>query len=158
MSEIPEHYVHYLILSDLGAGLGWYAPWEVDEADSYGGVLTIPVSGGSPFDEYVVEVVHAGAAREPEMHILTRLNDTEFSADIHGIEINLRVFDAGELALPHNYIGNLHHDDFACKLLAIQPVENGLYDIILDKLRGVLIGCDPFRHYTHRDGSPLSDV
>lgn len=161
MTLVSNHYVHLLVLRELdGGGYGWLAPVELDDDDSSGAALVIPVkTDGQPFQEgYWLEVAvleNGSWRRLSEMFPLKHINAEEFaletnSADIPFVETKV---EASRRLLP--YAGSLDHPDFTHSLLQIEPVKGDVFDLLLNESKVFLVGCYPFEHYRNQDGSRL---
>jgi len=157
MTDVTSHYVHFLLLRDLGQGPGWYTPYELKEHAPSGYALALPVPGSEPFSEYWLEVRYGdGASSHIAPMILRSTGAGTYSLECSAFEAPFRERHAGDGRRGYHYLGDLYHPDFAYELVEVEPAYiDDIYDHILEQMGATLIGCYPFNHYRDRNGNQI---
>jgi hypothetical protein len=163
MTLVSSHYVHLLVRREFREGeFGWLAPYELDSDDPSGAGLAIPVGAdGVPFPEYWIQVATLEGGKWTLIDQAFEFKFTEpgfFALETPSGDVRFREAEPPKdqpRALP--YVGRLLHDDLNHhRLVEVVPIEDDVFDLLLNREKVFLVGCSPFEQYRDADGNRLT--
>jgi hypothetical protein len=146
-------FVHSLVKTQTNGTKGWCAPAELGEAAPHYISFVIPVLDKcSFFNKYTCETITTEQGEKTVVsHELTKHGEDSFALRLGKFELwfTVRPGPKDECRLP--YVGKLEHEDFRHLFMEIEPEDPEALDRLFDDKNTLIIGCEPFSHYTGAD-------
>src|SRR5262249_13386810 len=140
-------FVHSLVKTQKGEKVGWCAPIELGESAPHYISFVIPVDEEMD-DRYACEV-RGGDQRMIVAHEMIRTGKDSFFLDIGDARLWFTVRPASTKGPRLPYVGQLKHADFTSWFAEIEPEDVSRLDRLCDDENLIVIGCDPFNHYSN---------
>ena len=152
---VPERSPHSMVAVRIGRSTRWIHPSELPEGRVALPELVIPVRPGHQpwplYMAYVASVTSGEASLCDGFYPFRHLGNFRFELEYpsYGPVFERRP----ERPASHLYGGRLVHPDLEYRLMALEPVDLDLYEMMFAEV-GLLVVGVPFREYRTFDGGP----
>jgi hypothetical protein len=143
---IGMRFVHSLVKTKNAEKVGWCAPIELGESAPHYVSFVIPVDDGMD-DRYICEILR-GDQRNLVAHEMIREGKDSFFLAIGEMRLWFTVRPSSKKGRRLPYVGALKHADFTSLFTEIEPEEPSRLDRLCEDENVIIVGCDPFTHYS----------